>query len=47
MEIATLTREDDKTVIRILRDSEVEDIINICEEEAKNKESAAGTSSKK
>ncbi|CAB4031859.1 Proteasome subunit alpha type-4 [Paramuricea clavata] len=47
VEIATLTREEDKTVIRILRDSEVEDIINICEEEAKNKESAAGTSSKK
>ena len=47
MEIATLTRKDNKTEIRILPDSEVENIINACEEEAKSKESAAGTSSKK
>ena len=47
VEIATLTRKDDKTEIRILPDSEVENIINICETEAKSKESAAGTSSKK
>jgi hypothetical protein len=46
VEIATLTRKDGKTQIRILPDSEVEEIIRICEEEAKNKE-AASTSTKK
>ena len=47
VEIATLTRKDNKTEIRILPDSEVEDVINICEQEAKTKETSAGKSGKK
>ena len=47
VEIATLTRKDGKTQICILPDGEVESIINACEEEDKNKGSAASTSSKK
>lgn len=38
VEISTLTRKDGKTLIRILPEKEVEELISVCEQEAKNKD---------